>query len=102
MSHCKYNVVSTGYLTGGNAVIPMGAYVHGAILLSDAAHAATLIVYDNATTNAGTQVITLSIPASTTAPEIVMFNHPIQVNNGIYSISAGTGAKHIVFYSLGA
>ncbi len=97
----KYNVVSSGYKTADAVISGTGALLHGVILLTDASNAANVIIYDNATTSSGDKVAILKIPASTTAPQSIIFNSPIECNKGIYADVTGTNATYIVLYSSG-
>ncbi len=97
----KYNVKSSGYKTSDAAIAATGAKLHGIILLSDASNAASVVVYDNASAASGTKVGFMTVPASTTAPNSIIFNYPIMCSNGIYADVTGTGATYIILYSLG-
>jgi len=94
-------VTSSGLKSADAAISAIGAYLHGVYLISDATNACNVVIYDNASTNSGTVLAKLSIPASTTAPQFITFNNPVSANAGIYADVTGTGANYIVYYSQG-
>lgn len=97
----NYQVQSSGLKTADAAIAATGARLHGVMVISDATNVASVVIYDNASAASGTVLAKLSIPANTTAPQYVIFNHPITANLGIYADVSGTGANYIVYYSLG-
>jgi hypothetical protein len=80
----------------------MGAKLHGVYVISDASNVASVVIYDNPSAASGTVLAKLSIPASTTAPQFITFNHPITASTGLYADVSGTGANYIVYFSPGA
>jgi hypothetical protein len=94
--------VTSSDIKSADAVISaIGGYLHGVWLISDATNVASVIIYDNATTNSGVVLAKLSIPASTTAPQFITFDNPVSANKGIYADVTGTGANYIVYFSQG-
>lgn len=94
MMTCK----STGLLSASAVVSARPAMLHGIILLQASA-AATVISYDNATTNSGTE--TCQVNTTTNAStNTIMFNQPVECLNGIYAAVTGSGAKFIVLWSM--
>lgn len=84
------------------AVAAVPATLMGAMLVSDGTNAATLTVYDNASAASGLVLAYLTVPASPTET-VVQLNLPkeIAAKNGIYASVSGTGAKYVIYYSLG-
>ncbi len=93
-----YPCTSSGLKSSSAAIIARPALLHGVTLLQASA-ACTVIVYDNATTNAGTVVEQVNNVVNTTTVS-VKFNNPVECSNGIYAAVTGTGANYIVHYSL--
>lgn len=97
----RYQVQSSGLKSADAAIAATGARLHGVYVISDATNVASVVVYDNASAASGTALAKLSIAASTTAPQYIVFNDPITASNGIYVDVSGTGANYIIYYSLG-
>lgn len=94
-------IISSGLKSADAAILATPGLLHGVMVISDATNVASVVVYDNASAASGTALAKLSIPASTTAPQTIMFNVPIACHNGIYADVAGTGANYIVYFSSG-
>ena len=62
------------------------------ILTGDGTNLATAVIYDNATTAAGTVV------ARAATKETAVVDGPVQCANGIYLDIGGTGANAVVLY----
>lgn len=99
----NHQPVTSSDLKSADAVISaIGGYLHGVLLISDATNVASVVIYDNSAAAAsGIVLAKLSIPATTTAPQLILFNNPISANKGIYADVSGTGANYIVYYSQG-
>lgn len=98
----QHQPVTSSDLKSADAVISaIGGYLHGILLISDATNVAVVTIYDNASAASGVVLAKLSIPATTTAPQVITFNNPISANKGIYADVSGTGAAYIVYYSQG-
>lgn len=95
MMTCK----STGLLAANGVIAARPCMIHGITLLQAAA-ASTAIIYDNATTNSGTEVIEAAQNANTNTSTGPQLPYPIECLNGAYLALTGTGAKAIVYYSL--
>lgn len=84
-------------LQASSAVIAARRCQLVAVTLIQAAAAATLIVYDNKTTNSGTVVA--QINTTVNASSITLsFNYPIEANNGLYAALTGTSAGYILHF----
>lgn len=92
-----YTVTSSGLKASSAVIYARPAMLHGVTLLQ-ASTACTLIVYDNATTNAGTaaEQVNNTVNSSTVS---VKLNHPVECANGIYAAVTGTGANYIIHFS---
>lgn len=101
MSHSHQPVTSSDLKNADAVISAVGGYLHGILLISDATNTASITIYDNAATNSGLVLAKLSIPATTTAPQVIIFNNPVSANKGIYADVTGTGANYIVYYSQG-
>lgn len=88
---------SSGLKSSSGVILNRPCAIH-AVTVIDAAAAATLIIYDNATTNSGTVIAQVNATVSASANAVV-FNHPIECNNGAYAAVTGSGAGYIVHYS---
>lgn len=93
-----YPCNSSGLKASSAAICTRPALLHGITLLQASA-ACTAIVYDNASTNAGTAVEQVNNNTNTSTVSIKL-NHPVECVNGIYLALTGTGANAIVHYSL--
>lgn len=88
---------SSGLKSSSGVILARPVAIH-ALTLVDAAAACTLIVYDNATTNSGTVIAQINATTNA-ATNSVVFNHPVECNNGAYAAVTGSGAGYIVHYS---
>lgn len=94
MMTCK----SSGIKSSSTAIVARPAMLHG-ITIIQASAAGTVICYDNATTNSGTELgeANSTVNASTVQQ---FFTHPVECLNGIYAAVTGTGATYIIHYSM--
>lgn len=88
---------STGLVAASAVVLNRPCRIH-AITLLQASAACTAIIYDNATTNTGTEITQLNNNTNTSTATQV-FNVPVECLKGAYVALTGTGAKAIVHYS---
>ena len=71
--------------------------INAITLLGDGTNAASVIVYDNASTASG--VILAKVTAETaTRFTHVLFENPVVAENGIYADVSGIGAEYIIYY----
>lgn len=91
------NSTSSGLLAADTAVSARPAAVTSVTLVGDGTNAATVVVYDNATTNSGKAVAKLAVSA-TNPTAVIQLHSPISCINGIYADLTGTGAGVIVTY----
>jgi len=88
---------SSGIVASGNAVIKLPCKLSG-VLLTPAAAAATVIVYDNLT-QGGTVVASLSATAN--GQSVIWFpTLPVQCNTGVSVTVTGAGATAVFYYTL--
>jgi len=96
MMHLPY-ATSTGSQNADGQAVALECAVTSIELKSDGTNAATLSVYDGTSTS-GVLIASLSIPASTAAPQFVTFNIPVCCTKGVYADVGGTGATYIIQY----
>lgn len=104
-------VTSSGYLAATTQVVTgigalgasggLGGYLHGVVLLPDGSNASSVVVYNSDSNTATREVAVLSVPASTTTQQEIIFNNPVSCPRGIRAVLGGTGANVIVYYSIG-
>ena len=81
-----------------DAVIQTGRNRINAItLLGDGTNAASVIVYDNASTASGVVLAKVTALAATRFTH-VLFENPVVAEDGIYADVSGTGAEYIIYY----
>lgn len=88
---------SSGLKSASAAIIARPAMLH-AVTLLQASAACTVIVYDNATTNAGTALLQVNNTTNTTTVTVSL-NTPVEAVNGLYAAVTGSGANYILHYS---
>lgn len=92
-----YSCTSSGLKSASAVISNRPCLIHGFTLLQASA-AATLIIYDNATTNSGTVIEQVNNNTNTSTVSVKL-NHPVECSNGAYAAVTGTGANYIVHYS---
>ena len=104
-----YSVISSGFIsaTAGASVYSGGAgfggpVCHGLFAISDGTNTCVVTLYHGSAATSGNEIAKLSIPASTTPPQSIIFNNPIPCPDGLFIVVTGTGAKGIVYYSAGS
>lgn len=91
--------ISSGIKSSSGVIIAVPGLLAGFSIITDGANTATLILYDNATTNSGT-VIGKAIVLGANQNYNLAYNVPVKASNGIYMSLSGTGATAIVFYTI--
>ncbi len=99
----SFDVLKTSGEQTGDAAILVGAGVFGGIVVAtDGTNAVTVSIYDNATTNSGTELIptTVITTSATDRVQYIFPPRPIEVSNGIYvDITLGGGScGYVVYY----
>ncbi len=92
----SYPVTSSGLQAASVAIIARPAMFYGVTLLQASA-ACTAILYDNATTNSGTEIMQTNNNTNTSTVSLIL-SEPVVCKNGIYLALTGTGAKAIVHF----
>lgn|SRR5690348_2545271 len=92
---------SSGEITSSKAVAARPGKLYALHVTADGTNAATVIVYDNATTNSGTILAEVVVKAGETLGAPQLPNAGVLANNGIYVSISGTGAKCVVHFTLG-
>lgn len=87
----------SGEKTSSVAISAIPCLFTGIEVITDGTNPATVILYDNATTNSGTKLCEITVVGAEnyggfTPP-------PTKAHNGIYAAISGTGASCIVFYA---
>jgi len=90
--------ISSGLKNASAAIIAGPALLVGFSLVTNGAADATLILYDNATTNSGTELGKAIVLAASMNFNLA-YNIPVRALNGIYLALSGAGATAIVFYT---
>ena len=78
-------------------ILAVRGYFHGIEIITDGTNSANVIVYDNATTAAGTIVFQGTVEGASNFGG-VLFIDPVEMMNGIYINMTGTGMSYIVYY----
>lgn len=89
--------ISSGLRTADAAIYVGRGTLNGLVVNTDGTNAATVTLYDNATTNSGT-VLAQVIVAGADRTRDVIFNLATRCLNGIYADVTGTGAAYIVYF----
>lgn len=88
---------SSGLKTADSVIQTGRNRINAITLLGDGTNAASIIVYDNASTASG--VVLAKITARATDRFIhVLFENPVVAEEGIYADVSGTGAEYIIYY----
>lgn len=87
---------SSGLLTA-DGVIATGRNRVNAITLIGGSTASSVVVYDNASAASGTVVGKATQPTQNVTTHII-FENPVQCENGIYADVTGTSAEYIVYF----
>lgn len=95
----KAQATSTGSIAIASVgqTVSIGCELTAIQFISNATNACNLQVYDG-TSASGILLATLSIPASTTAPQDVTFNIPVAANKGLFTAGSGTGSSFVLHY----
>jgi len=88
---------STGSKTSGGQTVSIECTLTHVQLISDGTNAATLQVYDG-TSSSGVLLASLSIAATTAAPQSFTYNKPVVANKGLFTVLTGTGASFLMHY----
>lgn len=91
---------SSGLKSSSGVILAMPGTLRGVIAGADGTNAATIIIYDNATTNAGTVLCKIVVDAGATH-ESVILEAGISANAGLYCALSGTGAEAVVLFDAG-
>lgn len=92
---------SSGLQTSDGIISALPGRLMGCILNGDGTNSATIILYDNASSAAGTVLAKIVLDAGLTSQELVVGEAGIVVNKGIYADVSGTGAEFLVYYTVG-
>ncbi len=88
---------SSGLKTADAAIAVGRNRINAITLLGDGTNAASIIVYDNATTNSGTVLAKVTAAAATRLTHII-FENPVVAEDGIYADITGTNAEYIIYF----
>lgn len=89
--------LSSGVQSADGVIFAGRNRVNAITVLTDGTNAATLDLYDNATTNSGTIKVKGKCIGTNLVNHII-FENPVLFENGIYADVTGTGASYIVFF----
>ena len=91
---------SSGLLAADAVVCDAACWFHGAVATGDGTNDdQTLLIYDNATSAAGTCIATLAVSIESHTVS-VMLPTPLPCANGIYADESTNLSNYIVYYSL--
>jgi len=88
---------SSGLKTTDSAIAVGRNRINAITLIADGTNAASVVVYDNATTTSGT-VLGKVTAVSGQGTVHVIFENPVIAENGVYADVTGTGAAYIVYF----
>jgi len=91
---------SSGLQTADAAITTAGGYMTGVAIVTDGTNDATVVVYDNGASAAGTVLFKGKVSGASNLGGAT-FEIPIQYDDGIYVDVTGTGAAYIVYYQIG-
>lgn len=90
---------SSGLKAGGTNIIWNGkGTLNGITAISDGVNNATVTVFDNATTNTGTVLASVFVPATTAGTINILFDCAVRCDNGIVAQVSGTGATALIYF----
>lgn len=89
--------LSSGVQSAGGVIFAGRNRVNAITILTDGTNAATLELYDNATTNSGTVRVKGKCVGASLVNHII-FENPVLFSDGIYAGITGIGASYIVFF----
>lgn len=95
-----YPAKSSGLQTSDGVIAARTSVLHSVVLIGDGTNACNVVIYDNATTNSGTVLAKVSLPASAGTFELFHSSFGVEALNGIYADVSGTGAAYVVHYTL--
>jgi hypothetical protein len=94
-------ISSSGRKTSSAVISALPGRLHGIVVETDGTNAATVIVYDNASTAAGAELGRLIVAGATRNGVLMLPTQGVEAANGVYVAISGTGAGAIVYYSQG-
>lgn len=90
-------VKSSDRKTASAEIFAQRCSLYALMVETDGTNAATVIVYDNATTNSGTILAKMIVPGTSSGREVV-FPYGVKALNGLYLSIAGTGAAATIHF----
>lgn len=88
---------SSKYVSGAATTVAYaGPALFSGAIITAAAAAGTLVVYDNASAASGNIVATISVPVNTT--QWVDFSIPVMCNNGITFVTTGAAVQTNILF----
>jgi hypothetical protein len=87
---------SSGLKTTSAAIATSAGVLTGALIITDGSNAATLTLYDHASTNSGTVLFKATVAGASNFGGAT-WEIPIRYKNGIYAVISGTGANYVVY-----
>lgn len=91
------STISSGVLTVDMVVLARPGKLRGILISNTGAIQSTVVLYDNASSAAGTELC--QIVLATTEDSMYMDLPNITCNNGIFADKTGSGVDFIVYYS---
>jgi hypothetical protein len=95
MSWAQDKCRSSGLKSASAAIMTRSGTFCGVEIITDGTNAGTVTVYDNATTNSGTELFTGTLAGANYFGGGFVYT---PVSSGIYVVLSGDGAQYIVYY----
>lgn len=91
---------SSDLLSADTAVVARRCLLRSLVVLADGTNAATVTIYDNATSAAGKVLAKVIVDAGLTYESFSPSEYGVEASNGLFADVSGTGAAYIVYYGL--
>lgn len=88
---------SSGLKTTDAAIAVGRNRINAITLLADATNAASVVVYDDASSATGTVLAKVKVAAGGVLQHVI-FENPVITESGIFADVTGTGAEYIVYF----
>ena len=98
-SDSQMRLRSSGLRIADAAILARSGIFGGILVITDGTNNASVIIYDNATTNTGTEVWKMTVLGAENYGGGMLTN-PVVVTKGIYVDVSGTGAAYIIYYAM--
>lgn len=93
---CANSTQSSGLKTTSGIIKAVPCLLTGVLVITDGTNAATVILYDNASTNSGTVLWKCTVVGAAYFGGAT-FEIPVRAQKGVYMTISGTGANAVVY-----